>query len=113
MSNSIWGPSQANMITAYITFVRSTLEYCAPVWYPALSKSQMERLERIQRKGLRIALGIKKCSCNNDVLLESNVLPLEARFCQSTAMLAEKYRCFPQSDPPLSTFSPNSPTKTP
>jgi len=99
MSNSIWGPSQANMITAYIAFVRSTLEYCAPVWYPALSKNQVERLERIQRKGLRIALGVKRCSCNNDILLESNMLPLEARFRQSTAMLAEKYRCFPQSDP--------------
>ena len=99
MSNSLWGPSQTNMRTAYIAFIRSTLEYCGPVWFPCLSPSQIERLEIIQRKGLRIALGVKRCSSNNDVLLESNLLPVQSRLRITTAMQAEKYRRYPPDDP--------------
>ena len=43
--------------TAYITLVRSTMEYAAPIWDPHLSKDS-HMLENIQRRALVLSKGI-------------------------------------------------------
>ena len=45
------------MLTLYIWYIRTTLEYACPVWHPGLTNQQHTELERIQKRCLRIILG--------------------------------------------------------
>ena len=44
-------------------------------------------------------MGLWKSSRTNDVLLEANMVPVETRLRQLTAMQAEKYCFYPPDDP--------------
>ena len=46
-----------SMITLYIWYIRTSLEYAAPVWHPGLTAVQNARIERVQKRCLRIILG--------------------------------------------------------
>ncbi|KAI8514761.1 hypothetical protein Bbelb_073520 [Branchiostoma belcheri] len=52
-----FGVTTQNLTTVYIVYVRSTMEYAAPVWHPALTCTQSARLERQQKRACRIILG--------------------------------------------------------
>ena len=99
MANSGYGLSQQDLRTMYIAYIRSIFEYAAPVWYPFLSPTNVHKLEVLQLKALRLAMGLWRSSRTNDVLLEANMVPLETRLRQITAMQVEKYRCYPPDDP--------------
>jgi len=60
--NSIYGLDQADLVSMYTSYVRSVLEYAAPVWYPCMSASNIMKLQRLQNCGLRIALGVPRQS---------------------------------------------------
>ena len=49
--------SLRKIVTLYTWYVRTTLEYAAPVWHPGLTEQQHEQLERVQRRCVRIMLG--------------------------------------------------------
>ena len=100
MVNSYWGPDQQNMRTAYYCYVQSILLYCAPVWYPFLSKTSRHKLDVVQHETLRLGMGLYRGTRIDDLLKESNVRPLESVVRVDTAIVAEKYRRFP-SDSPL------------
>ena len=44
----------SDLRTIYLGYVRPILEYGTPVWNGGLTKSQSERLERVQKRALRI-----------------------------------------------------------
>ena len=46
-----------SLLTLYIWYVRTALEYAAPVWHPGLTAAQHAKIERIQKRCLRIILG--------------------------------------------------------
>ena len=52
-----FGFSQNVMFTLYSWFIRTSLEYAAPVWHPGLTQAQHQQLERIQKRCFRIILG--------------------------------------------------------
>jgi hypothetical protein len=99
IANCQYGMSQANLRTVYITHVRSLLEYAAPAWYPSLTPTQLNKLQIIQNKALRVVLGVKRCTNITALHLEANVVPLEDRYIVQTAYMAEKFRRFPTNDP--------------
>ena len=45
-----------NLLLIYTKYVRPTIEYACPVWFSSLSKTQLDCLEKLQRKALRIIL---------------------------------------------------------
>lgn len=45
VSNSIYGLDQADLITMYISYTRSLLECAAPVWYPCMSATNVQKLQ--------------------------------------------------------------------
>ena len=49
--------STKSLLTLYTWFVRTGLEYAAPVWHSSLTQAQSNRVERIQRRCFRIILG--------------------------------------------------------
>ena len=48
--------STHTIITLYQWFIRTSLEYAAPVWHPGLTQRQHDMLERVQKRVLRIIL---------------------------------------------------------
>ena len=52
-----FGFSHASLITLYQWYVRTALEYAAPVWHPGLTEAQHAKIERVQKRCLRIILG--------------------------------------------------------
>jgi hypothetical protein len=60
ISNSIYGLDQANLITMYISYIQSVLEYAAPVWYPCMCQTNVRKVQVLQNTGLQIALGVPR-----------------------------------------------------
>ena len=49
-------PAQ-DLITVYILFIRSLLEYCSVAWHSTLTGEQNQKLERVQKLCLKVILG--------------------------------------------------------
>jgi len=49
-----YGLPMEDLITVFIGYIRPLLEYASPVWSGGITQSQTERLERIQKRALRI-----------------------------------------------------------
>ena len=47
---------RTTLMTLYHWFVRTALEYAAPVWHPGLTQDQQNKIERIQKRCFRIIL---------------------------------------------------------
>ena len=52
-----FGFSFESMITLYVWFLRTVLEYACPVWHPGLNQFHHTRIERVQKRALRVILG--------------------------------------------------------
>ena len=52
-----FGFSVATLLTLYQWYIRTGLEYAAPVWHAGLTQEQNTQLERIQKRCFRIILG--------------------------------------------------------
>ncbi|KAI8485682.1 hypothetical protein Bbelb_365160 [Branchiostoma belcheri] len=46
-----------DLVTVYVTYIRPVTEYAAPVWHSGLSTLLCNKLEKVQRRALRIILG--------------------------------------------------------
>ena len=66
------------MFTLYSWFIRTSLEYAAPVWHPGLTQTQHYQLERIQKRCFRIILG-NLYDCYDNALRVLNTQTLQAR----------------------------------
>ena len=49
--------AMSTLATLYMWYVRTTLEYAAPVWHPGLTEQQHHRSEGVQRRCMKILLG--------------------------------------------------------
>lgn len=65
-------------LSVYRSFVRPNLEYAIMTYYPREKKGR-EKLERLQNKGLRIAMGYRNSTPINVMLGESKFLKIEDR----------------------------------
>jgi len=48
------GVPPQQLLYFYATVIRPVLEYCAPVWHYAITRSQAEQLESIQKRAIHI-----------------------------------------------------------
>jgi hypothetical protein len=94
-----WGGNARDIRSSCFALVNSYLMYCAPAFYPLLSKTNRGRLEMIQIKAGRIITGCVKATNREDVLLEANLEPLNVKIDEACAVAAEKYRRMPKNDP--------------
>ena len=54
------GLTSKQLFHYYIAVIRPVLEYCAPVWHYALTKSQTQQLEAIQKRAIQIVLNFSR-----------------------------------------------------
>ena len=52
-----FGFSIEAMMTLYVWFLRTVLEYACPVWHPGLNQLHHTKIERVQKRALRVILG--------------------------------------------------------
>lgn len=81
-----WGMETNTALLIYKAYVRSILEYGLFVYYPKDEKGR-ERLEKIQNKGLRIAMGYRNSTPINVMTAEAKILKVEDR----AGLLARNY----------------------
>ena len=48
------GLSSSHLLHFYTTVIRPVLEYASPLWHPTLTKSQIDRLEAVQRRAIKV-----------------------------------------------------------
>ena len=70
------GVLQSEITAVYSSIVRSVLEYACELWHPGLTKEQSMKIERIQKRALRIIYPDLDYS---DALVESKLQSLETR----------------------------------
>ena len=78
LSNKTWGISAKTLTQVYNSLIRSLLEYSSII-YPLFSISNLELLERIQYKCLKIINKKPKYSSNSDIKNGKNYLAIEDR----------------------------------
>ena len=63
----------------YATVIRPGLEYCAPVWHYAITWSQAEQLESIQKRAIHIIYPFTRGMSYSNILLVAELTSLESR----------------------------------
>ena len=79
VSGLCWGADRQSMLNIYKALIRSTVDYGCVV-YSSACKTSLLKLERIQCKALRIALGAMKTTPTSALLVESEENPLSLRY---------------------------------
>lgn len=83
MAKKSWGAGPKMMLTFYKAAIRSIFEYSAQI-LDCINSSLLEKLDKIQRKALRIALGYRDSTPNKILIAESGVPNLKVRFLNLT-----------------------------
>ena len=59
------GDPREDLITVYILYIRSLLEYCSVAWHSTLTNEQSNNLESVQKLCLKIILASEYCGYEN------------------------------------------------
>ena len=106
-----WGQSLESQRTVLQLYVRTGLEYGSSSWWPWISDTNKERLERVQNGGLRAVAGLRQ-GCPVDFLrLETGIEPLHLRMQKNDAILCDKYRRLPDEDNRKQLLTKDAPTR--
>lgn len=79
ISGQHWGADKHSLINIYKALIRSTIDYGCIV-YSSACVTTIKKLDRVQFKGLRIALGAIKTTPTCALLVEAEEPPLKLRF---------------------------------
>ena len=63
----------------YLSAVRPILEYCSVMWHHGLSRAQVEQLEAVQRRAVRIIFKITFDMPYQSALAYTNISSLQAK----------------------------------
>ncbi|CAH1271285.1 CACNA1B [Branchiostoma lanceolatum] len=72
------GLDTSDLILIYIGFVRPALEYACVIWHPGLTRDLSLKIERVQKRSLRVILG-PEYDCYNTALNTSGLTRLDNR----------------------------------
>ena len=93
-----WGQSLETQRALYTTYIRSSLEYAAPSWYPWISKSAKLILERVQNQCLKTMTRMASTTPVDFLRLQAGVEPLETRIEKNSMIQWEKYIRLEETD---------------
>ena len=84
-----FGASEEKLVELYILFVRSGIEFASPLWSNGLTKSNLNKLERIQARITDLIIGPNDLSYI-DRLKKLRIIKLEERFQINSARISDK-----------------------
>ena len=88
LSGTTWGQQQETLTNTYKQYNRPAIEYACTSWSPIISKTNEDKLQRIQNAALRCATGHTKDTNVIHLHTETKVLPLN----QHMKMIASQFR---------------------
>ena len=77
LSDTSFGHDKEVLLSTYKTYIRSVIDYGAPIVYPNYSASSVNRLQRVQNRALRLALGCHAMASVDHLHAEASELPAE------------------------------------
>jgi hypothetical protein len=90
LTSTSWGKQKETLIITYKAITRPTLEYASTIWYPIVSKTNIEKLQTIQNTALRTATGCTKDTNTQHLHEETLVLPLKEHLTLHASQLKQK-----------------------
>ena len=76
ISGTDWGQHKEVLCNTYKQFTRPIIEYASPAWAPTVSKTNIDKLQRIQNQALRLCTGHTRDTNVRHCHEETQVLPL-------------------------------------
>ena len=92
LSGTNWGQQKETLVNTYKQYTRPIMEYACPAWAPIVSKSNIQKLQRVQNAALRCSTGHTKDTNNNHYHQETKVLPVETHIKMLTSQYRENMR---------------------
>ena len=87
LKGSQWGANRQSLLTVYRALIRSIIDYGAPA-YDSASQNQLNRLQVIQAKALRLATGAMNGTATAALQIECQERPFHLRRLEQQAMYA-------------------------
>jgi hypothetical protein len=72
-----FGQHKETLKIVYKQFIEATINYAVPAWGPVISKSNWDRLERVQNRALRVITGCLPTTPISHLHAETKVLPIK------------------------------------
>ena len=76
IASNHWGADLSSLRTFYLAYIRSKISYAIEIW-SSCSKSQLQRVYKIQNTALRLMTGALKTSPVAALEIEADILPLD------------------------------------
>ena len=93
MTGTSWGQQKETLTVTYNSLIKPIITYAAAIWYPSTCKSNIDSLQAIQNKALRIISGSLNMSDTHHLHAETKILPIEDHLDMlSTQFLASSLR---------------------
>ena len=74
LAGSSWGHKKETMLNTYNALIRPITTDAAPVWFPNISPSSAQKIQRVQNSALRICLGAHNKVSSSNLHSESKIL---------------------------------------
>ena len=87
LTGTSWGKEKEVIVNTYKATGQSLLNYCCPIWTPALSKTSWEDLQTAQNTALRVATGCHMMSDTDHLHSETKVMQVR----QHCEMLSKQF----------------------
>ena len=94
-----WGCSKEDLRQLYVSFIRSSMLYCAAAWTPAASATNIKKMETIQNSAARIVTGCVRSTPIEVLNLEAGLPPIALKATESTHIAYEKALRLPDGNP--------------
>ena len=76
LAGTTWGQHPETIVITFKSLIRSLFSYAAPVWFPNITASSLDKLQVVQNNALRIATGCVKRTDMHHLHDETQVLPV-------------------------------------
>ena len=76
LAGSSWGHSKETLYATYKAIIQPLFTFGAPIWFPNLAKSHIDRLQRIQTSAMRIITGCHGIVGDDFLHWETKLLPV-------------------------------------
>ena len=77
LTGTDWGQQKETILITFKSLVGSLFTYAAPIWFPNISQSSLDKLQIVQNSALRIATGCVKMTHIDDLHAEAKELKVD------------------------------------